>query len=252
MFPGGPGFARMAAVAAAAASCLLVAACSGISASSLSTAPDASSTADPLASLSAGKVAAEALANLKAASSLTMAGTVDDSGKNITFNLGLKPGHGCAGTFREGGEGSFKLIMIGKTVYLDPDAQFWKSQGGSHASAIIALVNGRYIKISTSAASMAPMARLCDLSRQISSQKTTGTFTKGKLTTLGGTRFLPLVDPKEGVLYVTDTSKPEIAQIVETKNTGNGTGKLTFSVGAPVTLTAPSASQVIDGSLFDM
>ncbi len=254
MIHGGPGFARVAAVAAAVASCLAVAACGGVRPSSLSTAPDASSTADPLASLTAGKVATEALANLDAASSLTVAGTVNDSGKNAALNLGLKLGHGCAGTLWEGGEGgSVKIIMIGKTIYLDPDAQFWKSLDGSRASAIIALVDGRYIKISTSATAMAPMVSMCDLSKRLASEKVTETFTKGKLTTLGGTRVLPLVDPKEGgVLYVTDTSKPEIAEILDTKNTGDGTGKLTFSVGAPVTLTAPPASQVIDGSLFDM
>jgi hypothetical protein len=60
------------------------------------------------------------------------------------------------------------------------------------------------------------------------------------------------VNPKEGVLYVTDTSKPEIAEVVETKNTGDGIGKITFSVGAPVTLTAPPASQVLNGSAVGM
>ena len=188
----------MAAVAAAAASCLLVAACGGISASSLSTAASARSTPDSAASLSAGKVAAEALANLKAASSLTMAGTVDDSGKNITLNFDFKPGHGCAGTAGEGGEGSVKLIMIGKTIYVDPDNQWWKSQGGSDASAFIALIDGRYIKTSTSARGMASIASLCDLSQRMASGKMTGTYTRGKLTTLGGTRVLPIADSQGG------------------------------------------------------
>jgi hypothetical protein len=51
---------------------------------------------------------------------------------------------------------------------------------------------------------------------------------------------------------VTDTSKPEIVEVIDTKDTGNGTGKVTFSVGARVTLAAPPASQVIDGSLFGL
>ena len=247
MFHGRPGFARMAAVAVAGASCLAAVAC-GTSASSSSTAPSASGTADPLASLTANQVATQALANLKAASSLTMAGTAYDSGQSEVFNLGLKPGQGCAGTMAQGSEGSFKLIVIGKTVYFNPSDQFWKSQGGTDASSIIALVNGRYIKTSTSASGMSSMTSVCNLSQELASEKVTGTYTKGTLTTLGGIRVLPIVNPKEGVLYVTDTSKPQVVQIVETKNTGNGTGKLTFSVGAPVTLTAPPASQVIDGS----
>jgi hypothetical protein len=251
MFPGGPGFARMAAVAVAGASSLLVAACGGASASSLSTAPSASSTPDPLASLPAGKVAAEAMANFKAASSLTMTGTFNDSGTNVAVNLGFKPGHGCAGMVGLGSEGSVKLIVIGKTIYFDPPAQYWQGLG-SEASALIARVDGRYIKTSTSVSGVSSVASVCDLSRQMASAKVTGILIKGKLTTLGGTRVLPILDPPEGVLYVTDTSKPEIAEIVETKNSGDGTAKVTLSVGAPVTLTAPPASQVINGSAIGM
>jgi hypothetical protein len=248
MFHGRPGFARMAAVAVAGASCLAAVACGGSTTSSLSPTPSASSTSDPLASLTADQVATQALANLKAASSLTMAGTVSDSGQSEVLNLGLKPGQGCDGTIAQGSEGSFKLIVIGKTVYFNPSDQFWKSQGGTDASSIIALVNGRYIKTSTSASGMSSMTSVCNLSQELASEKVTGPLTKGKVTSIGSTRVLPIVTPNEGVLYVTDTSKPQIVQRVETRNTGNGTGKLTFSVGAPVTLTAPPASQVINGS----
>jgi len=68
-----------------------------------------------------------------------------------------------------------------------------------------------------------------------------------------GARVLPIEAPDGGILYVTDTSKPEIAEIVTGKNTGDDvTGKVTFSVGAPVTLTAPSASQVLNGSAIGL
>jgi hypothetical protein len=251
MFPARPGFARVAAVAAAGASCLAAVACGSSTASSLSTAARATGAPDPLASLAASKVVTEALANLKAASSLTMAGSTVDSGQSDVVNLGLKPGQGCEGTVVQGSQGTVKIIVIGKTTYLNPSAQFWKSQGGSHGPAIGALVNGRYIKISNNANDVSAMAKVCDLSKNVAPYLT-GTFTKGKLTTLGGTRVLPLVNPSEGEVYVTDTSKPEIVEIIDTKNTGNGTGKVTFSVGARVTLAAPPASQVVDGSIFGL
>jgi hypothetical protein len=250
MFPGRPGFARMAAVAAASASCLAATACGGVTASS-NAAPRASSTQDPLASLTATKVAAEALANLKAASSWKLVGTGTDSGAKVTLDLSLKPGYGCEGTVEEGSEGTIKLIVIGKTVYFNPSTQFWKSQAGSHASAVIALVNGRYIKTSTSAPGMSSMTSLCDISKEIGSQKITGSLTKGKPTVLGGVRVLPIVNDKGSVLYVTDTSKPEIAEVVDSKADG-GPDKFTVSAGVPVTLTAPPASQVIDGSAIGM
>lgn len=260
MLRGRPSF-PMAAIAAAGVSCLAVAACgttssstaagSGAStatatASSASTAASAGSTADPLASLSGDKVAAEAIADTKAASSLTMAGTLKESGVTYVLNLGLKSGHQCAGTIAEAGKGSFKLIVIGNTLYLSPDNKFWKTYAGSAASAAIALVNGRYIK-TTTGSQMGSFAGLCSTSQLLGLSTTTG-ITKGTVSTLAGTQVLSLTDSKGSMMYVTDTSKPEIVEIAKTKDTGDGSGKVDFSVGAPVTVVAPPSSQVIDGS----
>lgn len=249
-----PGFARLTALAAVGVSCLAAAACgsggsSGTAANTGAAAsPSASSTVDPLAAMTGKQVADKAVADAKAASSLTMAGTVHNSGQTFTVNLGFKPGQGCAGTLGEGSKGSFKLIVIGSTAYLNPDARFWKTYAGPQASAVIELVNGRYIKASTGNANMASLAKMCDMSQMLASLKVAGTVTKGPVSTLNGTRVLQLKDSTGGVMYVTDTSTPQIVQIVKTKDTGDGSGKVTMSVGAPVTLTAPPASQVIDGS----
>ncbi len=252
-----PGFPRLTALAAVAVSCLAAAACSGGSgtastgaggASSVSATPSASSTGDPLASLTGKQIVTKAVANATAASSLTMAGTVNNSGETFSLSLGFKRGQGCAGTMTEGSKGSFKLIVIGTTAYLNPDAKFWKSNAGAEADAVIALVNGRYIKASTSNANMAGLAKMCDISQMLGSLKVTGTVTKGPVSTLNGTRVLQLRDSKGGVMYVTDTSTPQIVEIVKAKDTGDGSGKVTLSVGAPVTLVAPPSSQVIDGS----
>jgi hypothetical protein len=255
MFRGRLSFVRTAAVAAAGASCLAAAACGGITASSLSAVPVASRTPDPLASLTAYKVAVEALADLKAASSLTMAGTATQSGTSVTVNLRLKPGHGCAGTVGEGTEGLIKLVVIGTTVYFNPDTTFWKSTLGSEASTVTTLVNGRYIKTSTTSKGMASLASLCDLSRTMTSNalKTGEPVSKGAFTTLGGVRVLALKQSSDdSVVYVTDTSKPEIVEVFAPKGDPGGSAKLTFSIGAPVTLTAPPASQVLDGSAIGM
>jgi hypothetical protein len=243
MFHGRSRFVQMAAATVAAAACVGLLA----TGAHASTTQGASSARDPLAGLSANEVSARALANLKAASSLTMAGTLYDSGTKYTLDLGLKPGHGCTGTLGIGGKGSFKLVVIGKTVYFNPDKQFWQSAGGANAAAVIALVRGRYIKTSTSDKDMATVATVCNISSLIGSVKETGSFTKGALTTLHGIRVLPLKD-SSGVLDVTDTSKPEVVAIIGPNGTATGDGALTFSVGTAVTLTAPPASQVINGA----
>jgi hypothetical protein len=244
MFRVRPSLARMAAAAAAAAACISCLA----TAAQAGTVASGSTGRDPLAGLSASKVSAEALANLKAAPSLKMAGTLYDSGAKYTLSLGIKPGRGCTGTLGTGGKGSFKLIVIGRTVYFNPDVKFWESAAGKNAAAIIKLVHGRYIKTSTSDKDMATVATVCDISNAIASVKVTGAAAKGALTTVGGIRVLPLRYSGGSVMDVTDTSKPEAVAIGGPKGTATGDGTLTFSVGARVTLTAPPASQVINGS----
>jgi len=251
MFKGRPRFARTTMVAVAGVSCLVVAACGSSTSSSAGAVPSASSTVDPLAGLSPAKVLAETLADAKAASSITMKGSINQSGQVQTINLAIKPGHGCAGTIGMGSKGNLKLIVIGKTVYLSPDDTFWKVNSGAEAGAVIALVDGRYLEAPTSDKNMTPFAQLCDVSQILSSDSSSGPVTKGAVTVLGGTRVLPLKD-SDNVAYVTDTSKPEIVEFAAAKGAKNGTGMVAVTIDTPVTLTAPPASQVIDGTKLGM
>jgi hypothetical protein len=251
MFRGRLVSAGLAAIALAGATCLAVTAC-GSAAANPGAAPAASTAApspvDPLAALTAAQVLTEAYADLKAASSVTVEGNLSESGTNYTLNLGIKPGHGCAGTVGMGSLGSYKLIVIGKVIYLNPDATFWKAQlGAEEASTAIAQLKGRYLKGATSDPPMQSSARMCDVTQALASTTVSSTASKGAVTTMDGIRVLPLEDLGNGEMDVTDTSKPEIVQIQEPGN-GTGTGALAISVGAPVTLTPPPASQVYQGS----
>lgn len=270
MSQGQPRLIRMATVAAAGASCLAAAACgpsasSGASAAStLSAAPStsrsltfspaprasasatagsANSASDPLAGLTGGQVEARALANLKAEPSLTLAGTNNESGQDVSYHIGLRPGQGCTGEISEGSKGSFKFILIGTTLYFNADDTFWKAAVKTNASGVIALIDGRYIKTSATG-SMASVHSLCNLAQTVGSAPVAETLIKGPRTMLGGALVLPLMSPAGGgTIDVTDTSAPELVAI-------NIPGKLkaTFSPDAPVTLAAPPPSEVIDGS----
>ena len=251
MFRGRPRFVRTTLVAAAGVSCLAIAACGSSGSASAGAAPSASSTVDPLAGLSAAKVLAETVADAKVASSLTMKGTITQSGQSLTVNLAIKPGHGCTGTIGMGSKGNLKLIVIGKTAYLNPDDTFWKANSGANAATVIALVGGRYLKAPTSDSNMTAFADLCDVSQILAPDSSSGPVTRGAVTTLAGTRVLPLKD-SESVAYVTDTSKPELVQLSAPKGAKNGSGLVTVTMNVPVTLTAPPASQVIDGSKLGM
>ena len=266
MFLGGQRRIGLTVVALAGAGCLAVSACSSGGSSTAaasgsgtgaggaaSASATATATADPLAGQSADAVLKAALANLKAASTVQMTGTLSDSGTQYTINVGVKSGQGCSGTFTTATQGSFQLIVTGKTVYLKPDDKFWKANAGAGAAAAIALVNGRYIQTTTSNKDMAGVAAMCNLAQVVSSTPASGDpVVKGAVTTADGVRVLTLKDAAKDsagdYAYVTDTSKPQLVQITEAKTKTDGGGNLHFAVGAPVTLTAPPATQVIDGS----
>ena len=241
-----------AATATAGGVCLAATACGGASSSAVrpAAAPRPSSTVDPLAGVSASKVIAEATAGAAAAPSLRLTGTMEQQGQHMTIDVAVKRGQGCAGSFGMGSQGTLKLIMIGKTLYLNPDKQFWAANGGAGASAAVALVNGRYLKVPASDKNMAGMADLCDVTKLIE----TGdhTYTKGAVTTLDGRRVLAIKVSDGSTDYVTDTSKPQFVESFAPKGTKDGSGKAIMSVGAPVTLAAPPASQVIDGTTIGM
>jgi len=232
---------------AAGASCLALAACS--SAASSAGAPSATSTADPLASLTAKQVAAKVIADAKTVSSLTLDGSISGSTGTETIHIAIKPGQGCTGTMGAGSRGSFKLTKIGDTVYLNPDKKFWEAFGGANASQVITLVDGRYLKVSSSDKAMGSLASICDVKQMFSTNGKQDAIAKGKVTALDGTRVLALKDTADdSVAYVTDTSKPQLFELTSPKGAKDGSGKITVTYDAPVKLIAPPASQVLDGS----
>lgn len=244
-----PGFVRMAAVAVAGASCLAATACGGITAASLRPVPSVSGAVDPLAGLPASKIAAQANANAEAAQTVMMTGTATDAGTSLALTLGFKRGVGCAGTVGYPDKGSIKLLVIGKDVYIKPDAKFWSVTAGAKASAIIVLLDGRYLEVPASDKNMAGAADVCSLSKMLNSGSPVS-YTKEAVTTYRGARVLPLKLSDGSTEYVTDTSKPEFVRAYAPEGSQVGPGNLTISVGAPVTLTAPPASQVINESVL--
>ena len=212
----------------------------------------ASTSTDPLASLTASQIFTKATADTSAASSLHVVGSVNNSGQTITFTLDIAKGTGCAGALAEGSKGSFKLIVLGKSVWVLPDATFWKSAAGTGAnSTVLSLLEGKYLSGSTASTSgLNGLSQLCGLSDLIASQALkASTVTKGAVTTFGGSQVLELMDSAtNGTAYVTDQAQPLVVRI---SGTGASGGTITFSnYNSPVTVTAPPASEVIDGSKY--
>ena len=204
---------------------------------------------DPLASMSAKQVLTKAVGNLKAAPTFGLSGNVSETGGDYTLNLDYKRAAGCTGKITQAGKGSFTLVVIGTTAWVQPDDTFWRTYAGSNAQQAIALFHGRYLKGSTTNSNVASLTKLCDVNSLASQLSLPTDVVKGKVTTVGGRQVMPLTDKaKGGTLYVTDTSSPQVVELVNT--TAGNSGKVTFTMGQPVTLIAPPASESIDGSSF--
>ena len=234
-------------LAAALASALLVVGAAGCGGAG-PTGTIAGSKANPLATLSADQIASKAVADLRTATAVHIAGSVTDSGQPIGLNLTLVPGKGCDGSMSMQNRGSFLLIMIGTAVWLQPDEKFWKSVGGSDP-AVLKILAGKYLKTSAKGG-LAQMGQLCDPSKLLlGSLKNTTGLVKGKNATISGQPALQITDgAKSGFVYVSVSARPQLLRIT---STGSSSAQLDFTAyGTPVTLTAPPASQTLDGAKY--
>lgn len=213
---------------------------------------------DPLAGLTAPQVLGEANSNFTAAHSLTMDGEVSDSSGTYHLDLGVVPARGCRGTVSYRTKGTVDFAETGLTAYLRPDRTWWTASAGSDGNGISQLLGGRYLEeadISGGSMLTDPQGVLltpwCDVLHLTNSDIAWGTLTKGKITSFHGTRELALDGAHGQVMYVTDTSKPQITGILEPKAGRNGDSAVfDVNVGARVALDVPSSGQTVDAADF--
>jgi hypothetical protein len=113
-------------------------------------------------------------------------------------------------------------------------------------------VSGKYIKL-TSTSALASFAQLCDpatLAGAFAKQDTG--FAAAGTATIDGQPALAFKQPKNpsnGTVYVSDEATPQIVRLAGPASQGS----INFSeYNAPATITAPAASEIIDGSQFGL
>lgn len=204
--------------------------------------------ADPLAGLTADQIATRALANTKNAPSVRLTGAATDSGQSIALDVTLVRGQGCEGTLSEGKSGSFRLISNGTTVWVMPDQKFYRSFGGNDP-AVLAILNGKYLKVKASSSGLAELAGICSLSNLVGAFGTPTGLVKSAPATVGGQPVVRLSDlGDKGYVYVSDIAKPKLLQL---NDPGSGGGKFNFGYPATtISIAPPPASEVLDGSKY--
>ena len=205
------------------------------------------------------QIVQKAVNNLKAASSLQISGNVVSSGSNVKLDLTDVAAQGCKGTItlvsvsssaNSSVSGTADLIELDSIVYMKLDQSFFKNL--SLPSSLFSEVTGKYIKV-TSKSELADFAQLCDPSTLASGfdKEITG-FVKAGTATVNGQATEAFKQPKHagsGTVYISQSATPEIVRLQGPSNEG----QINFTnYNAPVTITAPAASDVIDGSKFGL
>jgi hypothetical protein len=226
-------------------------ACSALgSASNSGAASQSTASASPSPTpLTGDQLVNKSMTVLGSATSLRLKGAVKDTSGNISFDMELVRGKGCTGTMGIAKQGSFKMIMIDRKLWIKPDAAFWKSAGlPSYARSEI---EGKYLATTSDSKAFGSFGDFCDLAKM---EKGFGSATgsglqRGAATTVDGRSVVTVTDPSDGSrAYITDGTEP---QLVRLDMTGSDGGQLEFlDYNKAASVAPPSKAATIDGSKF--
>jgi hypothetical protein len=209
--------------------------------------------------MSPDQIVQKSVADLKAASSVRITGQVVNSGQTIAVDLTDVAAKGCQGTIglaapatssTKAVSGTADIVEVDSIVYMKLSNSFFTSAGLPASE--FSQVSGKYIKLA-SGSNLASFAQLCNPSTLSTAfaKEDTG-FVKAGTATVNGQPTLAFKQPKNpsnGTVYVSESATPQILRIAGPA----GQGSIDFSdYNASVTITAPPASQVIDGSKFGL
>ena len=191
----------------------------------------------------------KAVANTKAAPSVVVKGagvSTGTAGQTVSFNLTLVQKAGCEGTIAQSKTETFQLVETGGSVWLKPSAAYYASLKLSKAA--LALVADKWIKVKSSDAQIGDLPKICSFDGLFGSLKTpTGASYVANPTTYQGQPAYEVTQSgQQGYAFVTNSATPMLAKLAEPGANG---GVITFTeYSTPLTITAPSAAETIDGS----
>ncbi|MBL1082118.1 hypothetical protein JK359_09000 [Streptomyces actinomycinicus] len=209
----------------------------------------------PFAGLSGDQIAERAMKATTGADSVRLKGRISDEDSKgiIELDMALNRKGECAGTMSMDGQGKADLIKTGDVVYMKYDEEFLRAQSKGEskadADAVVAMLAGKWTKMSAKGEDAKDLANFCDLDSLLGDMggDTAGT-SRGKTTQVDGTPAITLneKDGKEHYkAYVATEGKPYLLRI-EKPSTGKDPENLAFSdYGRPVPAKKP-AGQILD------
>ena len=205
--------------------------------------------AEGLTALSAQQLAKKTQIAAKAAASVRVRGTFVDEGGPMKVDLSLAKKGGSGTITLEGA--NIKVIVVGKTAYLQISDAYWRKQTESKQTAdlIIGVVRGRWIKVSLTSKDFAELIAFTSKAGFFEGMfEEPGTVRKTGTKTIDGVRCIGLFDG-EGTVWADAATARPIRLEIPGKNAEN----LTFSqYNQIMEPKAPPSSKVIDGKDIGM
>jgi len=193
------------------------------------------------ASKSAKQVLTDAVHAAEAASAFHMSGQLSSGGEQIGLDLTIVKGKGATGSMTLKGQ-KVDLVIVGSDGYMKAGAAFWTQFAGSAGSTIAQMLQGKWLKFSTTNAQFDLVTGLAKSKSLFSSLTSShGTLTNKGATMYNGQNVVDIFGGSQnGTLYVAATGTAYPIAIVKT---GTGSGAVKFdSWNKSVTLTAPSGA----------
>jgi hypothetical protein len=199
----------------------------------------AAPSANPLAGLTADQIARKAIADLAAASSVRISGSVGQDGQTAFADLTLST-KGCKETFRIPGQGSMVMIAIGNTTWSKTDGKIGTQMFGMLPAKVRRYLAGKYLKMPNPPGGMTDFCGLGQAASSFGAELKD--LVTAKITTISGQPALRLADKRHSTnAYVTISARPEFLHLdVSGQEHVDFTG-----YNQPVTLTPPPADETV-------
>lgn len=102
-------------------------------------------------------IAKDVVAAMSEVRSVRMEGTVTEQGETVRFALSVAANGACRGTYAIKGEGTTRVLVTRKGLFIKPDERAWRARVGSRADAVIDAVDDRWIATPASRREVAEM-----------------------------------------------------------------------------------------------
>ncbi len=243
---------KLVSTAAGLGAVLVLAACGG--GSEGGSGEDSGEEAAAFAEGSPEDITAAAEEDMKALSSLRMAGAISNDGQEISIDVALSTAGDCAGDLTLGEDAGFELLSVGGETWIKPSAAFWEQFAGPAASQVSEAAGDKWVAFPGDEADN--FAEICDLDSLLDEFNEED---EGPAPELAGTEE---VDGQEAVVVTSTSDEGDpVKAWVATEDPhhilqlevdqGEEPGQIQFSdFDAELNLEAPAADEVFDISQF--